>query len=69
MLAKHIKIHGVYKRRMDARGKYMETIQGTTIMKIKDKGAAIISTMALEKGATDPVAGKLLANMLDNLLQ
>jgi len=69
LLAKHIKIHGYINGEMDARAKYMETIQGTTIMKIKNKGAVIVSTMALEKGVTDPVAGKLLANILNDLLQ
>jgi hypothetical protein len=69
LLAKHIKIHGYINGEMDARAKYMETIQGATIMKIKNNGAAIVSTMALEKGATDPVAGKLLVNMLNDLLQ
>jgi len=69
LLAKHIKIHGYINGEMDERAKYMETIQGTTLLKIKNKGAAIVSTMALEKGATDPVAGKLLANILNDLLQ
>jgi hypothetical protein len=67
LLAKHIKIHGYINGEMDERAKYMETIQGATIVKIQNNGAAIISTMALEKGATDPVAGKLLVNMLDCL--
>jgi hypothetical protein len=69
LLAKHIKIHGYVNGEMDERAKFMETVQGATIMKIKNNGAAIVSTMALEKGIADPVAGKLLANMLDDLLQ
>lgn len=68
LLAKHIKIHGYINGEMNERAKYMETIQGTTIMTIKNNGKAMVSTMALEKGATDPVAGKLLVNMLNYLV-
>jgi hypothetical protein len=68
LLAKHIKIHGYINGEMNERAKYMETIQGTTIMTIKNNGKAMVSTMALEKGATDPVAGKLLVNMLNCLM-
>lgn len=67
LLAKHIKIHGYINGDMAERAKYMQSIEGSTIIKINDKGTAIISTMALEKGLTDPVAGKLLVNMLNDL--
>ncbi|OQP42919.1 glycosyl hydrolase family 2 [Niastella yeongjuensis] len=69
LLAKHIRIHGYINGEMPERAKHMETIQGTTIMTIKDNGKAMVSTMSLEKGATDPVAGKLLVNMLNYLMQ
>ena len=69
ILAKHIKVHGYINGEMEERAKYMQNIQGAAIMKIKDNGAAIVSTMSLAKGITDPVAGKLLVNMLDDLLK
>lgn len=69
LLAKHIKIHGYINGEMNERSKHMEQIEGTTIMTIKNNGKALISTMSLEKGATDPVAGKLLVNMLNYLMQ
>jgi hypothetical protein len=37
-------------------------------VKIKEGGTAIFSTMSLEKAVTDPIAGKLLSNMIDDLL-
>jgi hypothetical protein len=69
LLAKHLKIHGYINGDMNERSQHMEAIQGTTIMTIKNKGTALVSTMSLEKGATDPIAGKLLANMLNYLMQ
>jgi hypothetical protein len=67
LLAKHIKIHGYINGDMAERAKYMQGIEGSTIVKINDKGTAIISTMALDKATTDPVAGRLLVNMLNEL--
>jgi hypothetical protein len=69
ILATHIKVHGYISGEMEERAKYMQNIQGAVIIKIKDNGAAIISTMELAKGITDPVAGKLLVNLLDDLLR
>jgi len=69
ILAKHIKVHGYINGDMASRSKAMEKIEGATIVQINDKGKAIVSTMSLEKGVTDPVAGKLLVNMLNNLSQ
>jgi hypothetical protein len=69
LLANHLKIHGYINGEMPERARHMETIQGTTIMTIKNNGKAMVSTMSLEKGATDPVAGKLLVNMLNYLMQ
>jgi hypothetical protein len=69
LLAKHIKIHGYINGDMAERAKYMQGIEGSTIVKINDKGSVIISTMALEKGTSDPVAGKLLVNMLSDLVK
>jgi hypothetical protein len=50
----------------------MKTIKGFPLLKIKDNGSLLLSTMSLDKAITDPIAGKLLwniiANMLDNKL-
>jgi len=69
LLARHMKVHGYLNGDMDQRARSMENIQGAAIVQIRDKGTAILSTMALEKATTDPVAGKLLANMITTLLE
>ncbi|SEW49704.1 glycoside hydrolase family 2 protein [Chitinophaga arvensicola] len=61
ILAKHINIHGYIKGEMAERAEYMAKIQGATLVKI---GTLYLSTMSLEKATTDPVAGKLLYNLL-----
>jgi len=66
-LASHMKIHGYINGEMPERQKYVESIKGFTILQINDKGTAIISTMAVEKSLTDPVAGKLLSNLINAL--
>src|SRR5260221_3084221 len=78
-LAMQMKIHGIVKGDMDKRTAYMESIKGFPIVQITDDGKAtggtttggkaLISTMALDKAATDPVAGRLLSNMIDVLLK
>ncbi|HMH23935.1 MAG TPA: glycoside hydrolase family 2 TIM barrel-domain containing protein [Puia sp.] len=67
ILARHMKVHGYLNGDMDRRARSMENIQGAAILQIRDKGMAILSTMALEKATTDPVAGKLLTNMITTL--
>lgn len=69
ILAKHIKVHGYVQGEMEARSAFMSRIQGATIVKVHDTGTVLLSTMSLEKATTDPVAGKLLVNMLNDLLQ
>jgi hypothetical protein len=69
ILAKHIKIHGYVNGEMEQRAAYMSRIQGATLVKIKENGTAILSTLSLEKGITDPVAGRLLKNILADLLK
>jgi len=66
-LASHMKIHGYINGEMPERQKYVETIKGFTILQINDKGTAVISTMALEKSLTDPIAGKLVSNLIKAL--
>lgn len=68
LLASHIRIHGYINGDMPQRSKFMETIKGFPVVKIKDNGEAIVSTMMIEKATTDPVAGKLLSNMVADLL-
>lgn len=66
-LAMQMKIHGYVEGDMARRTAYMESIKGFPIVKITDGGTAMISTMSLEKAVTDPIAGKLLSNMIDAL--
>ncbi|MBN9295814.1 MAG: hypothetical protein J0I41_02335 [Filimonas sp.] len=65
ILAKHISVHGYIKGEMDERAVYMQKIQGATIVKLNEN--VLLSTMLLDKAATDPVAGKLLSNMINEL--
>jgi hypothetical protein len=67
-LAMQMKIHGYVQGDMARRTAYMETIKGFPIVKIKDGGTVLLSGMSLEKAVTDPIAGKLLSNMIDDLL-
>lgn len=67
-LASHMKIHGYINGDMQQRQKYVESIKGFTVLEINDNGTALISTMANEKALTDPIAGKLLSNMVKLLL-
>lgn len=67
ILAKHINVHGYIDGDMNARKNKMQQIQGATIVRVNDNGTAILSTMELEKATTDPVAGKLLSNMIKDL--
>ncbi|MET3877950.1 glycoside hydrolase family 2 TIM barrel-domain containing protein [Chitinophaga sp. OAE865] len=64
ILAKHINVHGYIKGEMAERATYMSGIQGATLLKA---GTAYLSTMSLEKAATDPVAGRLLYNIIAEL--
>ena len=67
ILAKHINVHGYINGEMDQRAAYMSKIQGATLVKISGKGTVFLSTMLLDKAGTDPVAGKLLHNLLFEL--
>jgi len=67
-LACQIKIHGYINGNMEQRAEYIKTIKGFPLVEIKDnQGIALISTMALDKAVTDPVAGKLMVNMINHL--
>lgn len=67
-LANHTKIHGYVNGTMKERVNYMESIKGFPILKIKEgKGCALISTMSHDKSLTDPVAARLLVNMINEM--
>ncbi len=69
-LANHTKIHGYISGDMAQREEYMKTIKGFPLIKISEgKGQILISGMSHEKTLTDPVAAKLLANMLNEMLK
>jgi len=68
-LANQTKIHGYIEGEMEERSNYVKTIKGFPILKISvNKGTALISSMAHEKTITDPIAGKLLVNMINEML-
>ncbi|MNJ95601.1 Beta-glucuronidase [compost metagenome] len=68
VLASFVKIHGYLEGNTDERIRKLDDIKGFPIVKIKNTGTAILSEMMLEKGTTDPIAGKLFVNMLKDLL-
>lgn len=69
-LASSVKVHGYLQGDIYARRDHLDEIEGFPIVKVEDnKGTVILSTMMLEKGITDPVAGKLLSNLLFALLR
>ncbi|MDR0413621.1 MAG: glycoside hydrolase family 2, partial [Dysgonamonadaceae bacterium] len=64
-LANQTKIHGYINGDMEQRSNYVKTIKAFPIVKITEgKGEALVSTMAHDKALTDPVAARLLANMI-----
>lgn len=69
-LAGHTKIHGYVNGTMEERVKYMKSIKGFPIVKIKEgKGYSLISGMSHDKSLTDPVAARLLTNMVNDMLK
>jgi hypothetical protein len=68
-LANQTKIHGYIEGEMDTRSDYVKTIKGFPLLRITEgKGCALISSMAHEKTTTDPIAGRLLMNMINELV-
>jgi hypothetical protein len=67
-LANHIKIHGYINGEMQQRSDYVKTIKGFPIIRINSGGSTIVSGMQLEKATTDPIAGRLLVNMINDLI-
>lgn len=66
-LASFIKIHGYLEGNIHERQKKMDEMRGFPIVKIENRGTAILSEMMFEKATTDPIAGKLLVNMIKDL--
>lgn len=69
-LAGQMKIHAyIDGGTQEDRLKKIDTMRGLTMFHIADgKGAAMISTMCVEKSDTDPIAARLLVNTIAELL-
>lgn len=67
-LANQTKIHGYINGEMQQRSDYVKSIKGFSILRINQGGKAIVSGMQLEKATTDPIAGRLLVNILNELV-
>ena len=70
-LASQMKIHAyIDGGAPQDRIRKIESMRGLTMMEIADgKGKAIVSTMTTDKAATDPIAGRLLSNMIGQALK
>lgn len=67
-LSSFVKIHGYLSSDVGARMKALDKIKGFPLVKIKEgAGSAILSAILFEKATTDPVAAKLLVNILTGL--
>lgn len=67
-LANQTKIHGYIIGEMMERSEYVKTIKGFSILRINKGGSAMVSGMQLEKATTDPIAGRLFVNMINDLI-
>lgn len=69
-LASFTRVHGYLSGNIPSRMARLDKIKGFPIVKIHDgPGTIILSEMLLQKSGTDPVAGKLLVNMISDLLR
>lgn len=66
-LASFTKVHGYLQGQIEERMHRLDGIRGYPIVKINDKGTVILSEMLTDKATTDPIAAKLLVNMLIDL--
>lgn len=67
-LSSFVKIHGYLSSNVASRIKALDKIKGFPLVKIKEgAGNAILSTILFEKSSTDPIAAKLLVNVLIEL--
>ncbi len=69
-LASQMKIHAyIDGGKPEDRIERIESMRGLTLLGIRDgKGDAIVSTMCTEKATTDPIAGRLLVNLINELI-
>ncbi len=65
--ASFTRVHGYLSGNMEQRVTAMEKLRGFPVVRIGDKGVLYLSQASLDKAATDPVAGRLLTNMLKSL--
>lgn len=70
-LAGQMKIHAyIDEGKAGDRINRINSMRGFTLLHIKyGKGEALVSTMCTEKATTDPVAGKLLINMINEMIK
>ena len=70
-LASQMKIHAyIDGGAPENRIQKIESMRGLTMMEITDgEGKALISTMTTDRAATDPIAGRLLSNMVSQALR
>ena len=70
-LAAQMKIHAyIDGGKPEERIARIESMRGLTLLQIADnKGKSLVSTLCTEKATTDPIAGKLLVNMVNELLK
>jgi hypothetical protein len=70
-LTGHMRIHGYCDfKNPEQHQERVSEFRGFPMIQISDgKGKAIVSGMCVEKASTDPIAGKLLVNMVNNLLK
>jgi beta-galactosidase len=65
--ASFTRVHGYLQGEIGQRQAALEKLRGFPIVEIEDKGRVILSQVLLDKAGTDPVAGRLLANMINVL--
>ena len=70
-LAAQMKIHAyIDGGKPEERIARIESMRGLTLLQIaENKGKSLVSTLCTEKATTDPIAGKLLVNMVNELLK
>ena len=62
--ASFTRVHGYLQGQIAQREAALEKLRGFPIVRIDDKGVLLLSQVMTEKAATDPVAGRLLTNMI-----
>ena len=62
--ASFTRVHGYLQGDIDQRAAALEKLRGFPIVRIQDRGTIILSQVMWDKAATDPIAGRLLSNMI-----